>query len=738
VKKSQLPPPRGGKQQHEAPVAAPRGAWQGHAIRIAALWVLSLAAYSNSFSGGLVFDGERAIARDPRIRALTAENVGRILTGGYWVAQPAAGLYRPLTTLSFLANYAVLGNGTGPGGYHAVNFLLHGLNVTLVYLFGLAIFSEALWALPLAALWGLHPLLTEAVANIAGRADLLAAFGVLAGLLCYSRALEAAGRRRIAWLAAMAAAQAIGLFSKESAVVLPLLMLLWDVTWTRPTKWRERASAYAVLAVPYVVFFILRAQSPTQMLVPFLDNPLVSAPFWAARLTAIQVIGKFAGLFVWPAGLSADYSYNAIPVATWHDASALIALALCVGSVLALLPLRRAHRSLFFFLSFFFIALLPTANLVMLIGSIMAERFVYLPSVGLAGCAVAGVQALSRRFGKAVPANAWAALGVACLALGARTYTRNFDWKDEASLWSSAAATYPQSAKAHLNLGEAWSQIPGRLPDSIAEYRAALKIEPGYAQARYNLGTALLKMPGRAPEAVTELEAALLSRPDYAEAHNNLGKALAQTGRLTDAVVEYQAALRGQPDYAEAHNNLGNALAQLPGRLPEAMSEYESAIQSAPDLAEAHYDLANVLAQTGRLADAVVEYKMAVRAEPDYAEAHNNLGNALAQLPGELPEAISEFESAIRLRPDYADAHYNLGVALTQIPGRLPDAIDHLGSAVRINPEMAQAHYNLGVALSRVPGGLPQAIAELEAALRIRPDPRLRQMVEQLRAGNRK
>ena len=159
--------------------------WRRQGFRLLAIWGLVLVAYSNSFQAALVFDNASVIGADPRIRAATPENVEFILTGRYWYVNTSAGLYRPFTTFSYLLNYAVLGNGPRPAGYHIVNFVLHEVNVALVYALGVLVFGETAPALALAAIWGLHPLLTESVTNIVGRADLLAALGVLAGLLCH-------------------------------------------------------------------------------------------------------------------------------------------------------------------------------------------------------------------------------------------------------------------------------------------------------------------------------------------------------------------------------------------------------------------------------------------------------------------------------------------------------------------------------------------------------------------------
>jgi tetratricopeptide (TPR) repeat protein len=644
--------------------------WRRHGWRLLAILGLVFVAYSNSFQAALVFDNASTIGEDPRIQEATPENIKSILRGGYWYGNgpraATSGLYRPFTTFSYLVNYAVLGNGPRPAGYHWVNLALHQVNVALVYALGLLILGGTAPALALAAIWGLHPLLTESVTNIVGRADLLAAFGVLAGLLCHVRGASAAGPRRVAWLVGLAAAQAVGLFSKENAAVLPGIMLLYDLTWRERATWRRRAPAYAAAALPFAVFFYLRSGLHTHMVIEFIENPLVSAGFWTARLTAIKVVGMFLWLFLWPAHLSADYTYNAVPLfgwrlSNWEDAKAIVALAVCLGAgllgVLLAVRCRRTGKPLLFFLVFFFVALAPTSNLIVLIGSIMAERFLYLPSVGLAGCVVAAIHALSqRRFLKrpAAARVAWAALGLVCLAFTARTYARNFDWQDDSSLWASAVDVCPGSARPHYNLANTLARMPDRLPEVIAEYEAALRIEPDFAEAHNNLANTLARTPGRLPEAIAEYQAALRSEPHHAAVHYNLANALAQTpGRLPEAIAEYQAALRSEPDFVEAHGALADALAQTPGRLSEAIAEYQAALRIQPDRAVVHYNLANALAHApGRLPEAIAEYQAALRSEPDFAEAHVNLGNTLARMPGRLPEAIAEYEAALRIKPD--------------------------------------------------------------------------------------
>ena len=475
------------------------------ALATLGLWAFALLAYSNSFRAGLSLDNAWVIQEDSRIQAATSENARLILTQDYSYKNSTSGLYRPLTTFSYLLNYTILGGGANPAGYHWVNFALHSVNILLVFWLGLLLFEEVGPAWALAAVWALHPVLTESVTNIVGRADLLAGFGVLAGLVCHVKGAAASGRRKVAWLVALMLAAAIGMFSKESGVVLLAVMVIWDVTWgsqswlppafsrrlrrpahgaNKPSERLLRAGSpapqemrnaaigkmlapqYVAVALPLALFLYVRSRVFSGLAaapVPFTDNPLVGAGFWTARLTAVKVIGKYLWLLVWPRDLSCDYSYNQVPAA-----GGFAALAVCAAAAAIAIYCYRRHKVVCFCIAFFFAALAPTSNLVILIGTIMAERFLYLPSLGFAGCLV---WAVYRR-----PRMAPVVLGLVSVALAVRTYARNNDWLDDQSLWASAAKVCPASYKARLHLatalvgpkGEGMARAIGEVDRSLA------------------------------------------------------------------------------------------------------------------------------------------------------------------------------------------------------------------------------------------------------------------------------
>lgn len=325
--------------------------------------LITLAAYSDTFGLGFAMDAN-TLLRDPRVHAATTENLGLILSNDYWWPSSVDQLYRPVTTASFLLNYAVLGNGADAAGYHWVNFLLHAANVLLVFQLGLLILGKRLPAFFAAALWAVHPIATESVTNIAGRADLLGAMAVLGGLLLYARMGAMTGRRMAFAAAGLFAVSTCGVFSKESAAVLGGLMLLWDLSFSE-SGWKQGlrccAAAYGAVAASLVLMVAMRtrvfSEAPWPEM-PWADNPLRTASFGAARWTAIKVIGMDLRLLVWPAHLSIDRAYDQIPVAGLADAAAWLAFGIVVSLVGVAVARRGKDRLVFWCAGFFGIALL--------------------------------------------------------------------------------------------------------------------------------------------------------------------------------------------------------------------------------------------------------------------------------------------------------------------------------------------------------------------------------------------
>jgi hypothetical protein len=412
----------------------------------AALCAITFVAYANSFHAGFTLDNKGLLIEDPRVRSASSENIGQVLDHTYWWPQGESGLYRPLTTLSYLFNYSILENRDQPEGYHWVNLLLHCGNVLLVYALALRLWREFWPAVFTAALWAVHPVLTESVTNMVGRADLLAGMAVLGSLLLYLRSTESAGWRRWAWLAALMAVSAIGMFSKESAAVIPAVILLYEFGFRRrPVAWGAVAITLVPLAAMlYQRSLVLAAAGPASF--PFTDNPLVVADFWTQRLTALKVMGMYLGVLAWPARLSCDYSFAQIAMARGSLSDWLAWMAVAGVAAIAAMLYRR-HAGAFFLIAFGFVTLLPGSNLLFPIGTIMAERLLYLPAIGWAGCVAAGVYAGMRRIGR--PALVPVVLGAFTALACARTLARNSDWQNDLTLASSAVRVSPNSYKAH-------------------------------------------------------------------------------------------------------------------------------------------------------------------------------------------------------------------------------------------------------------------------------------------------
>jgi hypothetical protein len=406
-----------------------------HAETLLLLAALVLAAYANSFNTGFVLDSAPRILDDARVQAVGPQNLKDILVHSYWWPEIESGLYRPVTTLSFLVNHAVLDGLDRPAGYHCVNLLLHAVNAFLVYLLVLHLVRRYWPAFFAAALWALHPIATEAVTNIVGRSDELAALWVLGALLLYIRSTRKTGRAKGRWLAAMMVSTALAVFSKENGVMVVGLVLLYDFTWRIPRGSSLRAvvagfrrffvERYLYLAIPILAmlgarWLVLRHSGVARM--AFLDNPLVGADLLTRWATAIRTSGKY----LWPRTLSTDYSYNQVPLltwpsATWRDGAAAAAV---LGLLAAAVLCYRRSRLGFLRIGFSALTLLPATSLVVTTGTIMAERLLYLPAAGFAAALAIGAYRLAHRLGLR-PEAAAVVLSAIGIAYGVRTYRAN-------------------------------------------------------------------------------------------------------------------------------------------------------------------------------------------------------------------------------------------------------------------------------------------------------------------------
>ena len=662
-------------------------------------------------------------------RGITLEGLEWALT-----SQDAANWF-PATWISHMLDCQFF--GLDSGWHHITNVVIHGLASLLLFAF-LYRSTGARWRSALVAwLFAVHPLHVESVAWVAERKDVLSAFFWFLTLWAYVRYTERVSSSRYLLVLLTFCC---GLMAKPMTVTLPCVLLLLDFwplgRWSLPARaeaggqprpaalvWEKTPLVMLSLAVSVMTYLAQHRGGAVKTLTAFpiglrFENALISCVVYIAQM-------------FWPVRLAVIYPYpRHIPA--WQAVLAALALA---GATMIVVRCRRGSPYLAVGWFWYLGTLVPVIGLVQVGVQARADRYTYIPLVGLSIMVAWGVAEIAR--GPRVKLVAALLLSLACLTCAALAWLQVRHWRNSETLFRHALEVTAENSVAQVNLANYLVNVPGKLPEAVGLWEAALRIDPDSVTAHTGLGNALTRIPGRLPESFPQFQAALRLAPEWPIPHNELGNAWLKAGRLPEAMAEFAAALRLDPDYADAHYNLGVALSEIPGRPAEAMSEYQAALRIKPDYAEAQLNVGNVLAGLpGRLPEAIRAYEAALRIRPDYAEAHYNLGQILSQLPGRLPDAIAEYEAALRIRGDYAEAHNNLGNLLVRMPGRLPDAIAEYQAALRVRPDYADGHYDLGVALSRLPNRLPEALFHLETALRLKPDPELRRAVERLRAAS--
>ncbi len=628
----------------------------------------------------------------------------------------------PLTRLSHLLDAQLFGMASG--WHHLTNVLIHALTTLLLFGFLLRA-TRAVWPSAFVALvFALHPLHVESVAWISERKDVLSAFFWMLSLWSYVRYTERPGRAR--YLLVLLGF-CLGLMSKPMIVSLPFLLLLLDV-WPlrrKPGLW-EKTPFFALAAAVSVATYLVQQASGAV-------KAFNAVPLGLRVENALDTYIIYIDKMFWPAGLAVFYPYPA-DIPAWQS---MLAGGVLVGVSVSVVRWFRAYPYLAVGWFWYVVTLAPVIGIVQVGGQARADRYMYVPMIGLTIILAWGATDLLQRWPRLKPPIT-AVAGLVCLACLALTLRQTEYWNNSESLFQHAVDVTERNDVAQHNLGTALLEEPGRLTDAIAHLQEAIQVNPNSFGAHTDLGNALSKIPDRLPDAVAEYRAAVRINPDLPIPHGNLCSALSRLpGSLSEAIAECQTALRIAPDFAQAHNSLGVALSKA-GRMPEAVAEFQAALRLEPDYIEARDNLDQAKGDAltrdpARLPDAIAQYEASLRHDPNSAETQYNLALALAKTPGRLPDAIAHFEASLRLNPNSAEAHNNLGFALTSFPARLPEAISHFEAALRINPNYVDAHYNLGVALSNIPGRMPEAIRHFEAAERLKPDTELEQLLRRLR-----
>ena len=731
------------------------------------LALATLAIYSPvAWNGYVDYDDGDYVMANPHIQhGLRWSTVAWAFTTGH------ASNWHPLTWLSHALDFQLF--GPRPGAQHLVSLALHIANTLLLFLL-LRRLTGAPWRSALAAaFFALHPLHVESVAWISERKDVLSGFFFLLTLLAYRRyvglghapapenqnpnnaarisslkvrsskpkvkssqsSLEppapspqppALAHGSLSYYALALVCLALGLMSKPMLVSVPFVLLLLDYWPLRRLEADFSLRRFAALAIEKLPFFALGAAScVVTFQVQKAGGAVATALPWDVRLpNAVVSYARYLGKTFWPVRLSVLYPHPGHwPL--WEVVGAAVLLAI-VSAAVVWQARKRPWLAVGWF--WFFGMLVPVVGLVQVGIQSMADRYMYLPIIGLLLMLLWGIP-----MARAPRSCAVAAAGASALALcacAALTVRQVLYWHDSQALFQRAVAATDRNYLAYNNLGFFLAN-QGKLAEALEYYQLSTAIKPDYEDALNNIGHALagLKKPA---EALPYYEAALRTRPENPEVNNNYGNALSDLGRLDEAIQHYRLALKRRPDYADAHNDLGIALA-MQGKFDEAESHLQQAIRLNPADASAHGNLGNTLALQRRFAEAVQQYQLALQLKPNEAQTHYNLATALSGL-GRLDEAVAHYHEALRLDPANAGACANLAAALlTQ--GKLAAASAQFQAALRLRPDSPELHCGLAQTLYRQ-GLRDQAAAHLAEALRLKPDlPEARQLLDAIRAA---
>jgi tetratricopeptide (TPR) repeat protein len=565
----------------------------------------------------------------------------------------AASNWHPLTWMSHILDCQLY--GLHAWGHHLSSLLLHLGSTVLLFLL-LNRMTGALWRSALAtALFALHPLRVESVAWVSERKDVLSGFFWMLAVGAYLRYAEnfksQLSNFKFFYVLALFFF-ALGLMAKPMVVTLPFVLLLLDYWPLGRMEFGPRFSGR--LLVEKIPFFLLAAAScAVTFLVQERAGAVATLTRFSlqARLCDIPVAyARYVGKSFWPVNLSAYYPYRAW---SWEE---IIGAALLLGLATRLVFWRRRAQPYLAVGWFWFLGVLaPVIGLVQVGGQSLADRYTYLPSIGLWIMTVWGLCDLAAK-APILRAALTAAGCVAVAVCGLLARNQTGVYRDSGTLWKASLRSYPDCLAARNNLAK-WFLDTGQLNEAAAQCQETLAILPTDPTAPNILALIHLRQ-GEVDEAIAESLKSIQLQPRSDGNRQTLGRAYLAKGQFAPAAAAFKEALALNPSAAEAWCNLGYALLQS-GQVAEAAAAYGKALDLAPDYALAHNDLGNILLRQGREEEAMEQFQRAVQSAPDFAEAHYNLAGILARR-GRLDEAIAQCQKALEIQPALAAARQRL------------------------------------------------------------------------------
>ena len=685
------------------------------------LSLIPLCVFLNSLQSGFVYDDIGVIEDNYFIRSL--QNIPKIFSRNYFhLANELS--YRPVVTLSYFVDYAIW--RINPFGYHLTNVILHAINCFLLYAVVLRLVRKRSVALFSAILFSIHPCVTEAINAISYREDILATLFIFLSCLC----LVHSGKK--VYYALSLLSYLLSLFSKETAIVMPLFILLYWAFFMRkypssllavqkdavnfPSTLRSNSDesfrsaktgwvryftnyylGYILISFFYLIIRFIVLENPLEASVGYLQGSIA-----INFMTMAKILASYVKLMFLPFHLSADYTIA--PVLSVSDTSFITSLTLLasVGFIIfkmitTTVSLHVLYRDRMYsvFMLCFFAALLPVLNIIP-IGHIMADRYLYLPVAGFC-TAISGL--LLRGAITQFPVNkrkkfpvynhnilsnyafVIPLIAVICIFFTARTVLRNRDWQNEYIFWTKILSEQPQNYDAHNNLGSYFYK-QGALDRAICELEEAVRLKKNYPEGHNSLGTMYIDK-GLIDKAIAEYVEAVKYKPVFPQAYYNLGNACIKKGMVDDAIKFFGKAISQGMYNPQIFNNLGSAYMKK-GMMDEAVAQYQRALSVYRDFAEVHSNLGYVYTEKGDLDRAMFELKEALRLQPSHANAHNNLGAVYCQ-QGLWDMALDEFMKAVRFDPKNASAHKNIGM-IYFTKGDKQRAREHLLQMLKYDP----------------------------------------------------